>query len=131
MARKKRRERQPVKPAGASKSSSASTHSEPEMSVHALTQGDPLVDEVQSFVAKRSELAKKVAEEIKTTEKKLAELRKTAAMLSPDSGGAAAPKERKPAPKERKPKPAKPKSSKREAKPEEASPETPQEPAAE
>jgi hypothetical protein len=130
MARKKRRERQPVKPAGGQKSSPASTHSEPELSVHALTQGDPLVDEVQSFVAKRSELAKKVAEEIKTTEKKLAELRKTAAILSPDSGGAA-PKERKPAPNPRKPKAAKPRAGKREAKPEAAPPETPQEPAAE
>jgi hypothetical protein len=125
MARKKRRDRPPVKSA-----SSAAKSSEPEMSVHALTQGDPLVDEVQTFVARRSELAKKLAEEIKTTEKKLADLRKTASMLSPESGDAAAPRERKP--KQAKPKQAKRKKARREAKSEPpAAPETPQEPAAE
>jgi hypothetical protein len=92
------------------------------MSVHALTPGDPLVDEVQSFVAKRAELARKVAEEIKATEKKLSELRKTAAMLSPE--GAAA--------KERKPKQSKARAPRREDKaPSPAPAETVHEPAAE
>jgi hypothetical protein len=42
-----------------------------------------LLDEVQSFLAVREELAKKLASEIAATEKKLAELKQTAAMLFP------------------------------------------------
>lgn len=43
----------------------------------------PLMAEVQTFLATRDELAKKLAEEIAATEKKLAELKRTAAMLYP------------------------------------------------
>jgi hypothetical protein len=45
---------------------------------------DPLVDEVQLFLERRTALAKKLADEIAATEKKLADLRKTAAMLFPE-----------------------------------------------
>ncbi len=42
-----------------------------------------LVAEVQSFLNKRGELAEKLAREIEATEKKLAELKRTAALLNP------------------------------------------------
>jgi hypothetical protein len=42
-----------------------------------------LVTEVQAFLSKRGELAEKLAREIEATEKKLAELKRTAALLSP------------------------------------------------
>lgn len=54
-----------------------------------------LLDEVQSFLAAREELAKKLASEIAATEKKLAELKKTAAMLFPTAVAAPAAKEKK------------------------------------
>lgn len=44
-----------------------------------------LVAEVQSFLNKRGELAEKLAREIEATEKKLAELKRTAALLNPAS----------------------------------------------
>ncbi|MGC4007048.1 MAG: hypothetical protein QM811_29555 [Pirellulales bacterium] len=47
--------------------------------------GRPLLDEVQAFLAKRVELAKRMAEEIDATEKKLVELRKTAALLQAET----------------------------------------------
>ena len=46
---------------------------------------DPLVDEVQAFLRQRQELAQRLAEEIAATEAKLDELRKTAALLAPES----------------------------------------------
>lgn len=46
---------------------------------------DPLVDEVQSFLRQRQELAQRLADEIAATEAKLAELKKTAAMLFPEN----------------------------------------------
>jgi hypothetical protein len=56
-----------------------------------------LLDEVQSFLAAREELAKKLASEIAATEKKLAELKKTAALLFPAAAAApAGAKEKKP-----------------------------------
>ncbi len=64
-----------------------------------------LLDEVQSFLAQREELAKKLAEEIAATEQKLVELKKTAAQLFPETAAAAAPKDKK-AKKVSKPKPA-------------------------
>ena len=60
---------------------------------------------MQSFLAQREELAKKLAEEIAATEQKLAELKKTAAQLFPETVTAAAPKDKK-AKKVSKPKPA-------------------------
>jgi hypothetical protein len=42
----------------------------------------PLLDEVQAFLSQRAELLKKVTAEIAATERKLVELRQTAAMLS-------------------------------------------------
>jgi len=42
--------------------------------------------EVQSFLSRRDELARKLSEEIEVTEKKLAELRSTLASLFPDGG---------------------------------------------
>jgi hypothetical protein len=42
-----------------------------------------LVAEVQAFLSKRGELAEKLAREIEATEKKLAELKRTAALLNP------------------------------------------------
>lgn len=47
--------------------------------------GSPLLAEVQSFLNKREELARKLADEIAATETKLAELKKTAAALFPES----------------------------------------------
>ena len=54
-----------------------------------------LLDEVQSFLAAREELAKKLASEIAATEKKLAELKQTAAMLFPAAPAVSSPKEKK------------------------------------
>ncbi len=45
---------------------------------------DPLMKEVQSFLGQRAALAKKLAEEIAALEAKLAELKKTAALLFPE-----------------------------------------------
>ena len=55
----------------------------------------PLLEEVQSFLTRRDELARQLADEIEATEKKLDELRRTAAALFPD-GPPAPPKVRKP-----------------------------------
>jgi hypothetical protein len=49
----------------------------------------PLMAEVQNFLATRDELAKKLAEEIAATEKKLAELKRTAVLLYPQATVAA------------------------------------------
>src|SRR4051812_6282147 len=45
---------------------------------------DSLSGEVQSFLSKRDELADKLAREIEATEKKLAELKRSAALLFPE-----------------------------------------------
>lgn len=68
--------------------------------------GHPLMEEVQSFLNLRDELARKLAAEIEMMEEKLAELKRTAASLFPsgDADSAADRKAKKP-----KPKPAAPK----------------------
>ena len=49
------------------------------------TQAGSVFDEVQAFLAQRAELTRKLAEEIEATEKKLAELKRTAALLAPQA----------------------------------------------
>jgi hypothetical protein len=80
---------------------------EPEAAPPVAEANNPLLAEVQSFLSKREELARKLAEEIAATEAKLAELRKTAASLFPESTPAATPmgKDKKPAKKLPKAKP--------------------------
>lgn len=48
-----------------------------------------VLEEVQAFLAQRAELARKLALEIEATEKKLAELKQSAALLTPAPGGGA------------------------------------------
>ena len=48
-------------------------------------QVEPLMAEVETFLSKRDELARRFTEEIAATEQKLAELKKTAASLFPES----------------------------------------------
>lgn len=64
-------------------------------------QVDPLMAEVESFISRRDELARKIADEIEALEQKLADLKETAASLFPDNvgGGQVAPKPKKPKPK--------------------------------
>jgi hypothetical protein len=60
-------------------------------------EGMPLLAEVQSFIQRREELARKLADEIAATETRLAELKKTAAALFPEtSAPVSAPKDKKP-----------------------------------
>lgn len=73
--------------------------------------GQTLMEEVQFFLAQREELAKKLAEEIAATEQKLADLKKTAAQLFPETASGAAKdkkakKPSKPKPPAREPEPA-------------------------
>jgi hypothetical protein len=56
----------------------------PEPSASPVTVEPSLMTEVESFLGRRDELAKKLADEIVATEKKLAELKKTAASLFPE-----------------------------------------------
>lgn len=57
----------------------------------------PLLAEVQSFLSRRDELARKLADEIAATEAKLEELRRTAAAFFPENAKAAGPtKDKKP-----------------------------------
>lgn len=62
---------------------------------------DPLMAEVESFLSKRDELARRIADEIAATEEKLADLKKTAASLFPEtlSGEESVQKPKKPKPK--------------------------------
>ena len=76
----------------------------PEPPESRAAEGPTLLEEVQSFLAQREELAKKLAEEIAATEQKLADLKKTAAQLFPEAAAAAATKDKK-AKKVSKPKP--------------------------
>jgi len=57
--------------------------------------GTPLLAEVQSFIQRREELARKLAEEIRATEARLAELKRTAAALFPENAATAANKEKR------------------------------------
>lgn len=55
-----------------------------------------LAQDVQEFIARREQLAQRLADEIAATEKKLAELKRTAAALFPEKESAPSPaKERK------------------------------------
>src|SRR5579871_2764093 len=95
-AKKKQWENHPVKPAETTPTQSVSSPapSQPEPlaptaphSAHAAVPDvHPLMAEVQSFLSRRDELARKLSEEIEVTEKKLAELRSTLASLFPDGG---------------------------------------------
>jgi hypothetical protein len=53
-----------------------------------------LADEVQSFLSRRAELAQKLTMEIEATENRLAELKRTAALLFPPAGISPGDKER-------------------------------------
>ena len=63
---------------------------------------DPLMAEVETFLSKREELARRFAEEIEATEERLAELKRTAASLFGENDGKTANEK----PKKPKPKPA-------------------------
>lgn len=56
---------------------------------------DPLLEEVQQFLSKRAELANRLSQEIEATEKKLIELKRTVAMLFPETESTPVSKERK------------------------------------
>jgi hypothetical protein len=56
---------------------------------------DELEQEVAEFLARREELARKLADEIAATERRLADLRRTAALLFPESSPPPPAKERK------------------------------------
>jgi hypothetical protein len=56
---------------------------------------DELEREVADFLARREELARRLADEIAATERRLADLRRTAALLFPEPGPPAPTKERK------------------------------------
>lgn len=75
-----------------------------------MRQETTLLDQVQSFLCQRADLAQKLAAEIEATEKKLIELRKTAAMLFPENVASPA-KDKKPK------KPTKPKIVSRDEEP--------------
>ncbi len=83
--------------------------SPPEASPSTNEPAHPLMAEVESFLSRRDELAKKLAEEIEATEKKLAELRKIAESLFPENAAQG--------PVDRKAKKHKAKTSHRESKP--------------
>ncbi|WP_254508005.1 hypothetical protein [Anatilimnocola floriformis] len=53
--------------------------------VSAPADGTPLLAEVQSFIQRREELARKLSDEITSTEERLAELKRTAAALFPEN----------------------------------------------
>ena len=117
MAKKKHHDQNSVEDVGETAAGSASlAASEPAESrsesaasmpspVHDSVPAESLaiMDRVQAFLALRTELAANLAAEIEATEKKLAELRKTAALLFPESTSVAPVKDKKPK------KPAKPK----------------------
>lgn len=117
MAKKKHNEHSPTE-GGADASSAATFTTTPVSITEAATETEvqpapsavptdlhqeaTLLDQVQSFLTQRAELAQKLAAEIEATEKRLVELRKTAAMLFPENTASPA-KDKKPK------KPAKPK----------------------
>jgi len=77
-----------------------------------------LISEVQSFLERREELSRQLAEEIEATEKRLVELRRTASLLQAEAAVDSS--------KDRKPKKAKPKGT---ARPEKREPAPPADPA--
>ena len=68
----------------------ANVPSAPEGGLVASSAGSaaPLLAEVQLFLSRREELARKLADEIAVTEARLAELKRTAAALFPESSAA-------------------------------------------
>lgn len=73
----------------ADKTPTPSVSSEVQTQMNSPTMPDEqvgtLMAEVECFLSKRDELARKIADEIEATERKLAELKKTAASLFPES----------------------------------------------
>lgn len=104
MTKKKHREHPLEKTAEPAPADAAITTTEQDPAPSSTSSPDvqePLMEEVQSFFHKRAELARKLADEIEATEQKLAELKRTAAMLFPENGNGNGQKDRKP----KKPKP--------------------------
>jgi hypothetical protein len=111
MTRKKHREKPAVKSAELSTpAASAAVPAEPppaetangpqsaapQSAAPSARPAEPLLDEVQTFLSRRAELAQKLADEIAATEQRLVELKQTAAMLFPESATPTAAKDRKP-----------------------------------
>jgi hypothetical protein len=69
-------------PAPAAVASDVAAHAADELSAERLGE---LAEEVRAFIDRREELAGKLAQEIALTEKKLAELKRTAALLFPEN----------------------------------------------
>ena len=107
MAKKKSHEQIEVVPSVVSDESLDTTETQ---TVETTESVNPLMEEVQSFLNLRDELARKLALEIEATEQKLAELKSTAASLFPaessDSSDERKAKKAKPKPVAREPKPA-------------------------
>lgn len=59
-----------------------------------MAEGNSLLAEVEQFLQQRQELAQKLAAEIAATERKLADLRKTAAALFPEGDRSARPEKK-------------------------------------
>jgi len=92
MSKKKQRENAVTTPEDtAAANEPAAATAQPATPITAIGEATPLLAEVQSFLSKRDELARKLAEEITATEAKLAELKKTAASLFPETAAASAP----------------------------------------
>ena len=91
MAKKPVRKSPPTqRPADASTSKEATvSRAEAALAAPVDEQGSPLLEEVQTFLSRRDDLARRLAAEIDATEKRLVELRKTATALFPGtkSGG--------------------------------------------
>lgn len=107
MAKKRPHETEEVIAAEAPNIHEAETETNTEQDSAASEPLDPLMDEVQTFINLRDELARKLAAEIDAMEQKLADLKKTAASLFP-SGSNDVPEEKK----AKKPKPKPPKEEK-------------------
>ena len=102
MSRKKQRRpivtsKHPAPVKEAAKEPAPATPKTPEATLVAPpTAGTPLLAEVQSFIQRREELSRKLADEIAATEARLVELKKTAAALFPESAApVSAPKDKK------------------------------------
>ncbi len=61
----------------------------------ATASSDPLLEEVQQFLSRRAELASRLTQEIEATEKKLVDLKRTVAMLFPETESSTSSKDRK------------------------------------
>jgi hypothetical protein len=85
MAKKKPKQEMPVKLPSSDSPPSPERIDDRSAAPAQADQGGTVLEEVQAFLAQRAELARKLTEEIEATEKKLAELRQTAALLMPQS----------------------------------------------